>query len=210
MKTIVVTGGTSGIGQALANTCLGRGDRVVVVAPDPVKGKKFLDTAQKAGAADRAVFIEADLSLVSENRRVIAEIEQRFAAVDVLVLCARYFRSRRMVTSEGIEHLLRDGWRVRALTRDPHGAQATALARAGAQVVRAQREDVDSLTAEGAWGLFRGRPTVGSPGTAPDFTAEDAVRWGVNVTRPRSPQASGTSSSRRPPKRTGIPKRRFR
>ncbi|MEU7048445.1 SDR family NAD(P)-dependent oxidoreductase [Streptomyces eurythermus] len=104
MKTIVVTGGTSGVGQALANTCLGRGDRVVVVAPDPVKGTKFLDTAQKAGAADRAVFIEADLSLVSENRRVIAEIEQRFAAVDVLVLCARYFRSRRMVTSEGIEH----------------------------------------------------------------------------------------------------------
>ncbi|MFE6051836.1 SDR family NAD(P)-dependent oxidoreductase [Kitasatospora sp. NPDC056446] len=104
MKTIVVTGGTSGIGQALANTYLGRGDQVVVIAPDPVKGRKFLDTAQKTGAADRAFFIEADLSLVSENRRVIAEIEDRFAVVDVLVLCARYFRSHRMVTSEGIEH----------------------------------------------------------------------------------------------------------
>jgi len=80
-------------------------------------------------------------------------------------------------------HLLRDGWRVRALTRDPHGAQATALAQAGAQVVRAQMEDVDSLTvaAEGAWGLFSVQPTVGSPGTAPDFSAEDEVRWGVNV-----------------------------
>ncbi|MFF0390102.1 SDR family NAD(P)-dependent oxidoreductase [Kitasatospora sp. NPDC004615] len=104
MKTVVVTGGTSGIGQALANTCLGRGDQVVVIAPDPVKGKKYLDAAQKSGAADRAFFIEADLSLVSENRRVIAEIEDRFEAVDVLVLCARYFRSRRLVTSEGIEH----------------------------------------------------------------------------------------------------------
>lgn len=80
-------------------------------------------------------------------------------------------------------HLLRDGWQVRALTRDPSGAQATALARAGAQVVRAQMEDVDSLTAaaEGAWGLFSVQPTVGSPGTAPDFTTEDEVRWGVNV-----------------------------
>lgn len=104
MKTIVVTGGTSGIGQALANTYLGRGDQVVVLGPDPVKGKKFLDTAQRVGAADRAFFIEADLSLVSENQRVIAEIKDRFAAVDVLVLCARYFRSHRMVTSEGIEH----------------------------------------------------------------------------------------------------------
>lgn len=80
-------------------------------------------------------------------------------------------------------HLLRDGWQVRALTRDPNRAPAEALARAGAQVVRAQMEDADSLTAaaEGAWGLFSVQPTVGSPGTAPDFTAEDEVRWGVNV-----------------------------
>ncbi|MCO5974513.1 NmrA/HSCARG family protein [Actinoallomurus soli] len=80
-------------------------------------------------------------------------------------------------------HLLRGGWRVRALTRDPNGTRARALARAGAQVVRAQMEDVDSLTiaAEGAWGLFSVQPTVGSPGTAPDFTTEDEVRWGVNV-----------------------------
>ncbi|MFG2873603.1 NmrA/HSCARG family protein [Streptomyces sp. NPDC048337] len=80
-------------------------------------------------------------------------------------------------------HLLRDGWRVRALTRDPSGARARELARAGAEVVRARMEDVGSLTAaaEGAWGLFSVQPTVGSPGTAPDFTAEDEVRWGVNV-----------------------------
>ncbi|MEU3429833.1 NmrA/HSCARG family protein [Streptomyces gardneri] len=80
-------------------------------------------------------------------------------------------------------HLLRDGWQVRALTRDPDGTQAIALAQAGAEVVRARMEDVDSLTAaaEGAWGLFSVQPTVGSPGTAPEFTAEDEVRWGVNV-----------------------------
>ncbi|MFE7581510.1 NmrA/HSCARG family protein [Streptomyces gardneri] len=81
------------------------------------------------------------------------------------------------------QHLLRGGWRVRALTRDPDGTQAVALAQAGAEVVRARMEDVDSLTAaaEGAWGLFSVQPTVGSPGTAPEFTAEDEVRWGVNV-----------------------------
>ncbi|WP_327350443.1 NmrA/HSCARG family protein [Streptomyces sp. NBC_01304] len=80
-------------------------------------------------------------------------------------------------------HLLRDGWQVRALTRDPNGTQATALAQAGAQVVRAQMEDVDSMAAaaEGAWGMFSVQPTVGSPGTAPDFSTEDEVRWGVHV-----------------------------
>ncbi|WP_433356379.1 NmrA/HSCARG family protein [Microtetraspora malaysiensis] len=82
-------------------------------------------------------------------------------------------------------HLLHDGWRVRALTRDLNGTQAQALACAGAEVVRAQMEDVDSLTgaAEDAWGLFSVQPTVGSPGTAPDFTAEDEVRWGMNVAK---------------------------
>ncbi|MFJ8746239.1 NmrA/HSCARG family protein [Embleya sp. NPDC127516] len=82
-----------------------------------------------------------------------------------------------------VHHLLRDGRHVRALTRDPNGVQAAALAQAGAQVVRARMEDVDSLAAaaEGAWGLFSVQPTVGSPGTAPDFTAEDEVTWGINV-----------------------------
>jgi uncharacterized protein YbjT (DUF2867 family) len=35
------------------------------------------------------------------------------------------------------QHLLNGGWRVRALTRDPDGAPARALASAGAQIVRA-------------------------------------------------------------------------
>ncbi|PSL55809.1 NAD(P)-dependent dehydrogenase (short-subunit alcohol dehydrogenase family) [Saccharothrix carnea] len=104
MKTIVVTGGTSGIGLALARTCLDRGDEVVVVGPDPVKGERYLDAARRAGAADRAHFLQADLSLVAENRRVVKEITARFPVVHALVLCARYFRSRRVVTAEGFEH----------------------------------------------------------------------------------------------------------
>ncbi|MFC3995646.1 SDR family NAD(P)-dependent oxidoreductase [Nocardiopsis sediminis] len=104
MKTIVVTGGTSGIGEALAHTHIRRGDRVVVVGRDEAKGKAFLDAAERADAGGRAVFVHADLSLVSENRRVIAEITERFAAVDALVLCARFYRSHRAVTPEGFEH----------------------------------------------------------------------------------------------------------
>ncbi|MDV5145770.1 NmrA/HSCARG family protein [Streptomyces sp. SBC-4] len=80
-------------------------------------------------------------------------------------------------------HLLEGGRRVRALTRDPDGAPARALASAGAQIVRAEMDDVSSLVAaaEGAYGLFSVQPTVGSPGTAPDFSAEDEVRWGRNI-----------------------------
>ncbi|GIH74662.1 NmrA family transcriptional regulator [Planobispora longispora] len=80
-------------------------------------------------------------------------------------------------------HLLAGGWRVRALTRDPAGPAARVLAEAGAQVVRAEMDDVASLVAaaEGAYGMFSVQPTVGSPGTAAGFSAEDEVRWGCNV-----------------------------
>lgn len=79
--------------------------------------------------------------------------------------------------------LLADGWQVRAVTRDPNALAARALAPAGAQLVRAEMDDVASLiaAAEGAYGLFSVQPTVGSPGTPVGFSAEDEVRWGCNV-----------------------------
>jgi uncharacterized protein YbjT (DUF2867 family) len=53
-------------------------------------------------------------------------------------------------------HLLRDGWRVRALTRRPDGAKAQALAALGAEVVRADMGDRASLLAalRGARGVY--------------------------------------------------------
>jgi uncharacterized protein YbjT (DUF2867 family) len=53
-------------------------------------------------------------------------------------------------------NLLREGWKVRALTRRPKGAKAGALAELGAEVVQADMEDVDSLRAafDGAFGVY--------------------------------------------------------
>ncbi|MEV0234092.1 NmrA family NAD(P)-binding protein [Nonomuraea sp. NPDC050786] len=81
------------------------------------------------------------------------------------------------------ERLLAAGRPVRAVTRDPGAAPARALARAGAQLVQAEMDDVASLiaAAEGAYGMFSVQPTVGSPGTPAGFSAEDEVRWGCNV-----------------------------
>ncbi|MFJ7423936.1 SDR family NAD(P)-dependent oxidoreductase [Streptomyces uncialis] len=104
MKTLVISGGTSGIGEALAHTYLRRGDNVLVIGPNPEKGKKFLAVADGLGARQHAFFTRADLSLVAENERVVKEIKEQFSAIDALVLCARFFRSFRRVTSEGFEH----------------------------------------------------------------------------------------------------------
>lgn len=104
MKTFVISGGTSGIGEALAHTYLKRGDSVVAIGPNPDKGEKFIASADGLDAGSRALYTKADLSLVSENERVLDEIRRKFPVVDALVLCARYFRSHWQVTSEGFEH----------------------------------------------------------------------------------------------------------
>lgn len=98
MKTIVISGGTDGMGKALALAYLNRGDTVVVLGRSADKGKAIL----AAGA--RATFIQADLSLVGENASAIEEITAKFPVVDALVLCARHFRSTRRQTSEGFEN----------------------------------------------------------------------------------------------------------
>jgi uncharacterized protein YbjT (DUF2867 family) len=85
--------------------------------------------------------------------------------------------------SATVRHLASDGWKVRAMTRSPKGAAAQQLLSAGVQVVGGEMEDLDTLrpAMDGAYGVFSVQPTVGSPGTAPDFTAADEVRWGKHV-----------------------------
>ncbi|WP_436535698.1 SDR family NAD(P)-dependent oxidoreductase [Actinoplanes sp. HUAS TT8] len=97
MPTAIITGGTDGIGRALAGTYLERGHEVVIVGTNPEKGKTF------EAYGDRARFLQADLSLVTENLRVVQWLTERYPAVDVLILGARFHRSTRVETPDGFE-----------------------------------------------------------------------------------------------------------
>lgn len=105
MRTIVITGATDGMGAALARHYLGEGDRVVVVGRSRAKFDTLVaDVANRAHpAAPRAEFIEADLSLVEESRRVVARLRKDHERIDALVLAASFIRQRRHTTSEGHE-----------------------------------------------------------------------------------------------------------
>jgi NAD(P)-dependent dehydrogenase (short-subunit alcohol dehydrogenase family) len=103
MPTTVITGGTDGIGRALADTYLDRGHDVLVIGTNVAKGNAFLEAAARRGAGERAQFLAADLSVVAENRRVIEGIEKAYPEIDVLILGARYHRSTRAETPDGFE-----------------------------------------------------------------------------------------------------------
>jgi uncharacterized protein YbjT (DUF2867 family) len=76
-------------------------------------------------------------------------------------------------------HLLADGWRVRALVRDPGSAGASALAEAGAELVVGDMTDRASLdeAAAGAYGVFS---VQGLASLEEDF-APTEIAMGVNV-----------------------------
>ncbi len=77
-----------------------------------------------------------------------------------------------------VRHLLHDGWRVRALTRHPSRPAARRLREAGAQVVRVDTEDVESLRPafRDAYGVFN----VQNPMTS---SIDAEIRQGRNVAR---------------------------
>jgi uncharacterized protein YbjT (DUF2867 family) len=73
-------------------------------------------------------------------------------------------------------HLLRDGWQVRALTRDPSSTAARALADQGARVQQVDSEDIGSLRR--AFGEVHGVFNVQNPMTS-NLAAE--IRQGSHV-----------------------------
>ncbi|MGG0177712.1 SDR family NAD(P)-dependent oxidoreductase [Gottfriedia acidiceleris] len=103
MKTILVTGGTDGIGKGVAMHYLKKGDRVIVVGSSTVKGEIFNNEAKQLGAEERAIFLQANLSLVQENLRIIQVIKERFNSLDLVVLCATKHNNTYIETQEGFE-----------------------------------------------------------------------------------------------------------
>ncbi|WP_232697396.1 SDR family NAD(P)-dependent oxidoreductase [Brevibacillus daliensis] len=105
MKTILVTGGTDGIGKGVAMHFFKKGDRVIVVGSSSAKGDIFYNEARQLRAEGRAIFLQADLSLVKENQRIIEEVKSRFHSLDMVVLCAvsQKYRKTYSETQEGFE-----------------------------------------------------------------------------------------------------------
>jgi NAD(P)-dependent dehydrogenase (short-subunit alcohol dehydrogenase family) len=102
-KTVVISGGTDGMGRGLALARLEAGDTVVAIGSSPEKGKALQAEAVRLGAADRFTFIRADLSSIAENERVVSDIARDHRAVDALVLCANRQSPKRVETAEGLE-----------------------------------------------------------------------------------------------------------
>ena len=82
-KVIVVTGGAAGIGAGITRACLVEGARVIVLSRRSENVAQFMAEAEAAG--EPCTLIEAHLDDTDKCRAAIAEIEQRFGAIDGLI-----------------------------------------------------------------------------------------------------------------------------
>ena len=102
-KTVVITGGTSGIGEVAAVALAKMGARIVLVARDKSRGDASL-ARLRGSAPDIAHSVHfADLLRLAEMKRVAAEIADREPRIDVLINNAGALFAKRRLTEDGLE-----------------------------------------------------------------------------------------------------------
>ncbi|MDE2184009.1 MAG: SDR family oxidoreductase, partial [Alphaproteobacteria bacterium] len=102
-KTVVITGATSGIGEVAAIELARRGARIAFVARSPFRADALIPrlTTVNPGAA-HAVY-HADLSRLSEMKRIAGQIAATEPRIDVLINNAGAMFARREATADGLE-----------------------------------------------------------------------------------------------------------
>lgn len=101
-KTVVITGATSGIGQVAAEKLSAMGANLVLVARDPERGEATLARLRQLGPGNHSIHY-ADLSRLSEMKRVADEIAAAEPRIDVLINNAGAMFGKRQVTEDGLE-----------------------------------------------------------------------------------------------------------
>lgn len=102
-KTIVVTGGTSGIGEVAAIHLAGMGARIVLVARDKDRAEATLARLEEQGPGLGHQVHYADLAQLAEMKRVAAEIAAAEPRIDILINNAGAMFANREVTKDGFE-----------------------------------------------------------------------------------------------------------
>jgi NAD(P)-dependent dehydrogenase (short-subunit alcohol dehydrogenase family) len=88
-KVAIVTGASSGIGQATAEVCAEEGARVVLADIDVENGEKTAAGIRERGG--QAKFVKADISQEADAKRITDETLAAFGTVNVLVNDAAAF-----------------------------------------------------------------------------------------------------------------------
>src|SRR5215472_6960828 len=102
-KTVVVTGGTSGIGEVAAIRLAQMGARIVLIARDRGRSNATLAKLKAANRAAPHSCHLADLSSIAEMKRAAATVAAAEPKIDVLINNAGAVFLSRRVSVDGLE-----------------------------------------------------------------------------------------------------------
>jgi NAD(P)-dependent dehydrogenase (short-subunit alcohol dehydrogenase family) len=102
-KTVLVTGGTAGIGLVTARRLAGKGAHVIVVGRSRERGERAVADIGRATGARRADFLAADLADQAKVRDLAEAVSGRFARLDVLINNAGGMFGQRRESPQGLE-----------------------------------------------------------------------------------------------------------
>ncbi|NBE97634.1 SDR family NAD(P)-dependent oxidoreductase [Nonomuraea sp. KC401] len=100
-KTVLVTGGTGGIGKETARGLAARGARVILVGRDPVRAQRAAD--ELGAGSGRVEAIAADVTGQRDLARLAAQVAERCDRLDVLINNVGTHPPRRTLTEDGVE-----------------------------------------------------------------------------------------------------------
>jgi len=102
-RHVVITGATSGLGLATAETLAARGAQLTLVARDRAKATRVVQDLKRRFGNTRIHVEVADLSLLADVRTLVTRLVQKGRPIDVLVNNAGALINPRQETAEGLE-----------------------------------------------------------------------------------------------------------
>lgn len=102
-KVCIVTGASAGLGKAIAAGLARLGAIVVLACRDQARGEAARAEIQAATGSPTVELLLVDLASLRSVRDAAAEFKQRYRRLNLLVNNAAVFKSRRIVTPDGLE-----------------------------------------------------------------------------------------------------------
>jgi len=105
-KTVLVTGGTDGIGRETALQLARMGARVLVHGRDKEKGTQVLHDIKRDTCDAKVSLYIADFSSLADVKRMAEDIKREHTELHVIVNNAGNFYRDRLLSSDGVEMTL--------------------------------------------------------------------------------------------------------